>query len=69
MMFLVCDGVGGENAGEVASKTIIDCFWERIFQLEENRDTAFIEAWLRNQLQSIHEHMISIECLLVFLGF
>ncbi|EGQ2723501.1 Stp1/IreP family PP2C-type Ser/Thr phosphatase [Staphylococcus pseudintermedius] len=55
--FLVlCDGMGGHQAGEVASQFVVDALQER-FEAENYIEPEQAEAWLKHQLQIVNRDL------------
>lgn len=55
----VADGMGGANAGEVASQMVLEGIQEKINQLPSGLDTEELRTALRTACQEIHESIVS----------
>ena len=55
-LVVLCDGMGGHNAGEIASQMACDDIIENYQQQESLTDTSQIHDWILSAIQ--HAHMI-----------
>ncbi len=54
---LVSDGVGGSNAGEVASATVVDMFSDYFDQISEQDSLKSYQDWALNSLRTINQRL------------
>lgn len=54
VLFILCDGVGGHQAGDVASKQTTQFLGERFVQTEEKFDLTNIQTWLKEQIEAVN---------------
>lgn len=57
-LFLLCDGMGGENAGEVASILCCEWFFKEFY--EENDKIPDYIVWLDNEIQSLNSRLFEL---------
>ncbi|MCF0196636.1 MAG: hypothetical protein HUK03_05305, partial [Bacteroidaceae bacterium] len=50
-LFILCDGMGGHDNGEVASATVCATMSETILAAQTNAEGAFDEAWLQTAVE------------------
>ncbi|PCF89126.1 Stp1/IreP family PP2C-type Ser/Thr phosphatase [Staphylococcus intermedius] len=55
-LLVLCDGMGGHQAGEVASRFVVDALQER-FEAENYIEPEQAEAWLKHQLQIVNRDL------------
>ncbi|MBI5974563.1 Stp1/IreP family PP2C-type Ser/Thr phosphatase [Staphylococcus canis] len=55
-LLVICDGMGGHQAGEVAANYVVDALKER-FESENLIEAHQAEAWLKRVLQSINHEL------------
>lgn len=55
-LLVICDGMGGHQAGEVAARFVVDAIKER-FEAENLIEEHQAESWLKRLLQSINREL------------
>ncbi|ARJ51658.1 Stp1/IreP family PP2C-type Ser/Thr phosphatase [Staphylococcus lutrae] len=55
-LFVLCDGMGGHQAGEVASQFVVDALQEK-FEAENYIEPEQAETWLKQQLQFVNRDL------------
>lgn len=56
---LVCDGIGGGRAGDVASQMVVDIFEEMFEQQGHFEDDEAVISWFRKTLNKANRHVFS----------
>ena len=57
---LVCDGIGGQNAGDVASKIAVDIFKHAFQHADALHDDESVRKWLKKQIQTANDEIFAI---------
>ncbi|STA92401.1 phosphoprotein phosphatase 2C [Clostridium cochlearium] len=58
-IYIVADGMGGHNAGEVASKLAVNSIIEYLKDIEDKED---IECQLIKAIKKANEHIFNLSC-------
>jgi len=57
-IFLLCDGMGGYHAGEVASKLCCGWFFKEYYEAEDNINN--IQKWLKEEIDSLNNRLFQL---------
>lgn len=57
-LLAVADGMGGANAGEVASEMVLEGIKEQIYQLQFNMDTDTLKGTLQSICKEVHHSIL-----------
>jgi PPM family protein phosphatase len=60
LLAMVCDGIGGANAGDVASLTTVNHFEKAFLEVESFEDEASIIAWFELNLKYVNDLLIKM---------
>lgn len=56
-LFVICDGMGGHQAGEIASRLAVSWLWKDFYSA---RDIDDLEAWLEKGISSINSRLFNL---------
>ena len=62
VLALVCDGIGGNNAGDVASKIAVDSFLEDFENSPKFHDSHAASKWIKKEIQNLNDKIYRIAC-------
>ncbi len=57
-LFILCDGMGGYHAGEVASQLCCGWFFKEYY--EEKKDITNIKEWLKDEIDSLNNRLFQL---------
>ncbi len=60
MLAIVCDGVGGGLAGDVASKDACTVFAERFLQLDIDLSDKQMRNWIKTTIYEVNDHVLHL---------
>ena len=63
ILALVCDGIGGNNAGEVASKNAVEIIINEFKESHDLHDSTVASEWIKELIQDFNDKLYAISCL------
>ena len=62
LLAILCDGIGGSNAGDVASKIAVDTFLEDFKNSEDLLTPQIARDWIKNEVDYCNDKIYQIAC-------
>ena len=62
ILAVLCDGIGGNNAGEVASKCAVDTFIEAFKQSYDLHTPSVASQWIKDEIQYCNDFIYQTSC-------